>query len=69
MQVFSFQDNMIDVREDCWYAHFFRGGELFVVYQDCAFKVNTNLETWTEAVQYGLDNGISKEQLVQTAQF
>ena len=59
----SLQHNMIDVKEDCWYAHFFRDNDLIVVYQDRTFRITLDPETWADAVQYGVDNGIPIEQL------
>jgi (2Fe-2S) ferredoxin len=62
-QIETLQHNMVEVEEDCWYAHFFRGNDLIVVYKDRAFRATLDPETWNEAIQYGLDNGIPIEQL------
>ena len=62
-QIQSLQENMVDIQEKCWYAHFFRHQELIVVYQDCMFPVSVKPDTWADAIQYGLANGIPEEQL------
>lgn len=51
------------VTDDYWYAHFFRGEELVVVYRDAVFHISTEPATWESAVEHGLKNGIPKEQL------
>ncbi|MGE5673865.1 MAG: hypothetical protein ACM3XM_08250 [Mycobacterium leprae] len=50
-------------RDDKWYAHFFRGHELVVVYHDAVFLVRTDPSTWQPAVEHGLASGIPLEQL------
>jgi hypothetical protein len=62
-QIQSLQNNMVDIQGKCWYAHFFRQQELIVVYQDRIFPVTVQPDTWGEAIQYGLTNGIPEEQL------
>ena len=62
-QIQSLQEYMVDIKEKCWYAHFFRQQELIVVYQDRIFPVTVQPDTWTDAIQYGLANGIPEEQL------
>jgi len=62
-QIRLLQQHMIDIEEDCWYAHYFRKNELVVVYQDKVFRTSTSPETWQEVIQYGLDHGIPLEQL------
>ena len=62
-QIKSLQENMVDIQDKCWYAHFFRQQELIVVYQDRMFRVTVQPDTWTDAIQYGLANGIPEEQL------
>lgn len=57
------QRHMIDVREDCWYAHFFKDETMFVVYQDRVFKTSVDPDGWREAVEHGLRNGVPLEQL------
>lgn len=62
-QIQSLQENMVDIQVKCWYAHLFRQQELIVVYQDRMFPVTVQPNTWGEAIQYGLANGIPEEQL------
>ena len=57
------QDNMIDIRDACWYAHFFLGSELIIVYQDRVVAVTVDRSTWTEPIEYGIAHGIPMEQL------
>lgn len=57
------QNSMINIQDGCWYAHFFRGVELVVVYQDRVFMATVDPSTWAEAVHYGFDHGIPSEQL------
>lgn len=58
-----FQQSMINIHDDGWYAHFFRGMELIVVYQDRLFSVTVDLSTWEEPIGHGLALGIPMEQL------
>jgi hypothetical protein len=51
------------VRDEAWYAHYFRGTELVVVYADAVFRVRTDPSTWDEPVRHGLGLGIPREQL------
>lgn len=46
-----------------WYAHFFRGNELVVVFHDAVFRAATDPTTWGPAVEHGLAAGIPLEQL------
>ena len=62
-QIQSLQENMVDIQDKCWYAHFFRQQELIIVYQDRMFRITVQPDTWGEAIQYGLANGIPEEQL------
>ncbi len=48
------QDNMMDINDDCWYAHFFLGPELIIVYQDRVFSVTVDRSTWTKPIEYGI---------------
>ena len=50
-------------RDDTWYAHFFRGEELVVVYRDRVFFMRTDPASWTPAVEYGMARGVPVEQL------
>ena len=62
-QIQELQRNMVLVKEDCWYAHFFRDNDLIVAYQDRTFRATLEPATWVDAVQYGMDNGIPRGQL------
>ncbi|MNI53621.1 hypothetical protein D3C73_1084670 [compost metagenome] len=62
-QLVHLQRHMIHVREDCWYAHFFCGGKMSVLYEDAIFHTTTAPEDWEPAVQHGLNAGIPPEQL------
>lgn len=55
------QENM--VMDDCWYAHFFRGNELVVVFRDALFHMTADPDTWGRAVEHGRCGGIAPEQL------
>ena len=57
------QNAMIEISEDCGYAHFFKDRALFVVYQDALFKTSIFPEDWDDMIWYGLNHGIPKEQL------
>lgn len=49
--------------DERWYAHFFRGSELVVVFRDAVLSMTTDPATWTEAVAHGRALGIPAEQL------
>jgi hypothetical protein len=57
----ALQANM--VADGSWYAHYFRGKELVVVFRDAVFKVSLDQATWGPVIQYGLKKGIPVEQL------
>jgi hypothetical protein len=47
-----------------WYAHFWRGDEMIVVYSDARFEVDrADRSTWTTAIEHGRAKGIPDEQL------
>jgi hypothetical protein len=50
-------------RTDCWYAHFFREGELVVVFDDEVFRVSIDPATWDAPVQHGRDRGVPDDEL------
>lgn len=54
---------MIKIKNDCWYAHFFCEQSLIVVFQDKAFKVTIDPNSWEEVIEYGLKHNIPIEQL------
>ena len=57
----SLQMNM--VTDGKWYAHYFRGQELVVVFPDFVFKVRLDRSTWGPVLEHGLKKGIPLEQL------
>ncbi|MFH1500922.1 MAG: hypothetical protein ABIE22_03160 [archaeon] len=47
-----------------WYVHFWKDGEMIVLFKGKKFKVDpNNKETWKEAINYGLSINIPLEQL------
>jgi hypothetical protein len=46
-----------------FYAHFYRSGELIVVFPDRVFRLTPQKQTWGPAVAYGKSAGIPTEQL------
>jgi hypothetical protein len=50
-------------RYEPWYAHFFRGTELVVVYGDAVVATTTDPATWGPAIAHGVKLGIPEEQL------
>jgi hypothetical protein len=55
------QTNMVSAEH--WYAHYFRGDELVVVFRDAVFRLRTDPATWEPAVTYGLAAGIPRNEL------
>ncbi len=50
-------------RDAPWYAHFFRGPELVVVFGDGVVSMTTDPATWGPALAHGARLGIPAEQL------
>ncbi len=46
-----------------WYAHFFCGEELVVVFSDAVLRMRRDPATWSEALSHGLGLGIPECQL------
>lgn len=46
-----------------YYFHFYRDGELIIVFKDRIFRVKPDRTTWNEAVEYGKSLGIPESQL------
>lgn len=46
-----------------WYAHFFRGTELVVVFRDAVVSMTTDPATWGPALAHGARHGIPAAQL------
>lgn len=52
------------LKPEKWYAHFWSGDEMIVVFRDKTFTQKvSDKSTWEPAIQYGLSIGIPKEQL------
>ncbi|MGA9762626.1 MAG: hypothetical protein WBQ14_09400 [Gaiellaceae bacterium] len=46
-----------------WYAHFFSGGKIAVVFPDTIISMTTDAAGWEAAIAHGLRLGIPREQL------
>ncbi|HEY5160559.1 MAG TPA: hypothetical protein VII83_05735 [Gaiellaceae bacterium] len=46
-----------------WYAHFFCGDELVVVFVNAIFELSIDPMSWSPAIEHGLALGIPREQL------
>jgi len=47
-----------------WYAHFWRGTSIIVVFNDRQFELDKNDErTWKEAIEHGKKQGIPEKEL------
>ncbi|MGA2141408.1 MAG: hypothetical protein ABSG94_03200 [Brevinematales bacterium] len=46
-----------------FYAHFYRGNELIIVYKNKVFNAAVDQRTWKEAIEYGKSLGIIEKQL------
>jgi hypothetical protein len=46
-----------------FYAHFYSGNELIVVFREKTFHITSDKSTWTEAQAYGKSMGIIEKQL------
>ena len=52
------------LKPEKWYAHFWSGDEMIVVFRDKTFTQKvSDKSTWEPAIQYGISIGIPKEQL------
>ena len=51
------------VHNEPWYAHFFSGDRLAVVFADAIFELSIDPTSWSPAVEHGLALGIPREQL------
>jgi hypothetical protein len=47
----------------CYYAHFYRGEKLIVVFPKKIFRLTPEKETWRSAIEYGKSVGIPGEEL------
>jgi hypothetical protein len=62
-QIIAIQEQMLDIAQDCWYAHFFRDNELIVVFQDSVFRVSISEDSWKAPIEHGIRRGVPLEQL------
>jgi hypothetical protein len=46
-----------------WYAHFFSGEKIAVVFSEAIFSMTTDVASWEAAIAHGLSLGIPREQL------
>jgi hypothetical protein len=58
----------IDELQPCmlkgWYAHFWQGNNIIVVYNDRQFEImKTDRSTWKEAIEHGRAQGIPENEL------
>ncbi len=49
--------------DEAWYAHFFSGDEIAVVFLDAIIRMTTDSASWTTVIEHGLALGIPVEQL------
>jgi len=55
------QENLIP--NTPYYAHFYRGDDLLVVFKEKVFKIRPDKSTWNDVIEYGRALGIPDEQL------
>ena len=58
----------IDALQPCilrgWYAHFWKGSQIIVVYYDRQFELDRDdKRTWKEAIEHGRKQGIPEDEL------
>ena len=47
-----------------WYAHFWKGNRIIVVFNDSQFKlIKNDMNTWREAIEHGKRQGIPEKEL------
>ena len=52
------------IKQGPWYAHFWHGNEVLVVFRDKIFKfLHNKEESWRETIGYGISIGIPRKQL------
>jgi hypothetical protein len=57
-------DGLMPYIKQGWYAHFWHGGEMIVIFKDKIFKFKHNEPaSWREAIGYGISIGIPRKQL------
>ena len=46
-----------------WYAHFWEGDRLLVIYNDAAFELSrSNRSSWLPAIEHGAEQGIPRDE-------
>jgi hypothetical protein len=55
--------NLLTENSVPYYAHFYRGQRLIVVFPDKVFYVKPNKETWSPVLAYGISKGIPADQM------
>ena len=58
----NMRNRLLFMRQE-FYAHFYRGPELIIVFGDRLFRVGIDPSTWREAIEHGRRLGIAKGQL------
>lgn len=57
-------ENLVPYIKQGWYAHFWHGNEVVVIFRDKIFKFLYNQpRSWREAIGYGISIGIPRKQL------
>ena len=57
------QSNLLTEKGVPYYAHFYRGEELIIVFPDRAFHVSPEEDSWKEAISYGESLGVPRAEL------
>jgi hypothetical protein len=57
------QTNLLIENNVPYYAHFYRKGELIVIFPERVFRLRPDKESWGPAVRYGKSLGISEREL------
>ena len=57
------QSNLLTEKGVPYYAHFYRGEELIIVFPDRAFHVSPEEDNWKEAISYGESLGVPRAEL------
>ncbi len=57
------QRNLLTERSVPYYAHFYREGELIVVFPERTFHLKPDKSTWEPVVSYGRSMGIPEDEL------
>ncbi len=57
------QSNLLTEKGVPYYAHFYRGEELIIVFPDRVFHVSPEEDSWREAISYGESLGVPRAEL------